>query len=96
MASKVSEAQCDLRFDAVGDTGMLGHAEAIYRVYRNHSKCACPCARQYTDRGECRTRTKNSVRDHGSVIADQDLPYIFERFWRKTDGAGLGIVQRLA
>ena len=43
-----------------------------------------------------------SVRDYGPGIADEDLPHIFERFWRKdrrkADGAGLGlgIVQRLA
>ena len=42
------------------------------------------------------------VRDYGPGISDDDLPHIFERFWRKdrreTDGAGLGlgIVQRLA
>jgi signal transduction histidine kinase len=41
------------------------------------------------------------VRDYGQGIADQDLPHIFERFWRKdrrnSDGAGLGlsIVKRL-
>lgn len=42
------------------------------------------------------------MRDHGNEIAEDDLPQIFDRFWRKdrwtSDGAGLGlgIVQRLA
>lgn len=35
MAPKAFTAQRDLRFEAIGDTHALGHAEAIYRIYRN-------------------------------------------------------------
>ncbi|MBY0305450.1 MAG: HAMP domain-containing histidine kinase [Sphingomonas sp.] len=103
MAPKVFAAERDLRFESVGDTRALGHAEAIYRIYRNlidnalaHAPGATPI--EVT----AGPGPQLSVRDHGPGIADEDRPHIFERFWRKdrrkTDGAGLGlgIVQRLA
>jgi signal transduction histidine kinase len=103
MAPKVFEAQRDLRFDAVGDTSALGHAEAIYRIYRNLIDNALAHAPGDTPiEVTAGPGPQLSVRDHGPGIADEDLPHIFERFWRKdrrrTDGAGLGlgIVQRLA
>lgn len=103
MAPKVFEAQRDLRFDAVGDTRALGHAEAIYRIYRNLIDNALAHAPGDTPIEVCAgPGPQISVRDHGPGISDEDLPHIFERFWRKdrrkTDGAGLGlgIVQRLA
>lgn len=103
MAPKVFEAQRDLRFDAVGDTRALGHAEAIYRIYRNLIDNALAHAPGETPiEVSAGPGPKISVRDHGPGISDEDLPHIFERFWRKdrrkTDGAGLGlgIVQRLA
>ena len=47
MAPKVFEAHRDLRFEAIGDTRALGHAEAIYRIYRNLiDNALCPCARR--------------------------------------------------
>ncbi|MDR6850316.1 cell wall metabolism sensor histidine kinase WalK [Sphingomonas sp. BE137] len=103
MAPKVFEAQRDLRFEAVGDTKALGHAEAIYRIYRNLIDNALAHAPGDTPiEVTAGPGPQISVRDHGPGIADEDLPHIFERFWRKdrrkTDGAGLGlgIVQRLA
>lgn len=103
MAPKVFEAQRDLRFDAVGDTRALGHAEAIYRIYRNLIDNAMAHAPGETPiEVTAGPGPQISVRDHGPGIADDDLPHIFERFWRKdrrkTDGAGLGlgIVLRLA
>ncbi|MFA6124485.1 MAG: HAMP domain-containing sensor histidine kinase [Sphingomonas sp.] len=103
MAPKVFEAQRDLRFDAVGDTRALGHAEAIYRIYRNLIDNALAHAPGDTPiEVTAGPGPQISVRDHGPGITDEDLPHIFERFWRKdrrkTDGAGLGlgIVQRLA
>jgi len=103
MAPKVFEAQRDLRFDAVGDTRALGHAEAIYRIYRNLIDNALAHAPGDTPiEVTAGPGPQISVRDHGPGIADEDMPHIFERFWRKdrrkTDGAGLGlgIVQRLA
>jgi signal transduction histidine kinase len=103
MAPKVFEAQRDLRFDALGDTRALGHAEAIYRIYRNLIDNALAHAPGDTPiEVTAGPGPQLSVRDHGRGIADEDLPHIFERFWRKdrrkTDGAGLGlgIVKRLA
>jgi signal transduction histidine kinase len=103
MAPKVFEAQRDLRFDAVGDTRALGHAEAIYRIYRNLIDNALAHAPGTTPiEVTAGPGPQLSVRDQGAGISDEDLPHIFERFWRKdrrkTDGAGLGlgIVQRLA
>ena len=103
MAPKAFAAQRDLRFEAIGESLALGHAEAITRIYRNLIDNALAHAP-----GESPIDVtagpgpQLSVRDYGPGIADEDLPHIFERFWRKdrrkTDGAGLGlgIVQRLA
>lgn len=103
MAPKAFAANRDLRFEAVGETGVLGHAEAIYRIYRNLIDNALAHAPGDTPIDvTAGPGPQLSVRDHGHGIADEDLPHIFERFWRKdrrtTDGAGLGlgIVQRLA
>jgi len=103
MAPKAFAAQRDLRFEAIGDTRALGHAEAIYRIYRNLIDNALAHAPGDTPiEVTAGPGPQLSVRDHGPGIADEDLPHIFERFWRKdrrkSDGAGLGlgIVQRLA
>jgi signal transduction histidine kinase len=103
MAPKSFAAQRDLRFEAIGDTRALGHAEAIYRIYRNLIDNALAHAPGDTPiEVTAGPGPQLSVRDHGPGIADEDLPHIFERFWRKdrrkSDGAGLGlgIVQRLA
>lgn len=103
MAPKVFEARRDLRFEAIGETLVLGHAEAIFRIYRNLIDNALAHAPGETPiEVAAGPGPQLSVRDHGPGIADEDLPHIFERFWRKdrrkTDGAGLGlgIVQRLA
>lgn len=103
MAPKAFVAQRDLRFESIGDTRTFGHAEAIYRIYRNLIDNALAHAPGNTPiEVTAGPGPQIGVRDHGPGIADEDLPHIFERFWRKdrreTDGAGLGlgIVQRLA
>jgi len=103
MAPKVFAANRDLRFEAIGEPMVLGHAEAIYRIYRNLIDNALTHAPGATPIDVAAgPGPQLSVRDFGGGIADEDLPHIFERFWRKdrrkTDGAGLGlgIVQRLA
>jgi signal transduction histidine kinase len=103
MAPRAFAAQRDLRFEAIGDTRALGHAEAIYRIYRNLIDNALAHAPGDTPiEVTAGPGPKISVRDYGPGIAEEDLPHIFERFWRKdrrkSDGAGLGlgIVQRLA
>lgn len=96
-------ARRDLRFEAVGDSRMRGHAEAIYRIFRNLIENALAHAPGTTPiEVIAGPGPQLTVRDHGPGIADGDLPHIFERFWRKdrrqTAGAGLGlgIVERLA
>ncbi len=103
MAPKVFAVNRDLRFDAIGDTRVLGHAEAIYRIYRNLIDNALAHAPGETPIDvTAGPGPQLSVRDYGHGIADDDLPHIFERFWRKDRrkpegaGLGLGIVQRLA
>jgi signal transduction histidine kinase len=102
MAPKVFEANRELRFESIGDSSALGHAEAIYRIYRNLIDNALAHAPGETPIDvTAGPGPQLSVRDYGQGIADQDLPHIFERFWRKdrrnSDGAGLGlsIVKRL-
>lgn len=103
MAPKAFEAHRELRFEAIGDTKARGHAEAVYRIYRNLIDNALSHAPGQTPiEVSAGPGPQISVRDYGPGISDEDLPHIFERFWRKdrrkTDGAGLGlgIVQRLA
>ncbi|MDR6846930.1 sensor histidine kinase KdpD [Sphingomonas sp. BE137] len=103
MAPKVFAANRDLRFEANGETMVLGHAEAITRIYRNLIDNALAHAPGDTPIDvTAGPGPQLTVRDYGHGIADEDLPHIFERFWRKdrrkSDGAGLGlgICQRLA
>lgn len=103
MAPKAFEADRELRFEAIGDTQTRGHAEAIYRIYRNLIDNALSHAPGHTPiEVSAGPGPQLAVRDYGPGIAEEDMPHIFERFWRKdrrkTDGAGLGlgIVQRLA
>lgn len=102
MAPKTFAAHRDLRFATTGDTQAIGHAEAIFRIYRNLVDNALKHAPGNTPIDvSAGPGPQISVRDYGHGIADEDLPHIFERFWRKdrraSDGAGLGlgIVQRL-
>lgn len=102
MAPKVFEAQRELLFQSLGDTHALGHAEAVYRIYRNLIDNALAHAPGQTPvEVTAGPGPQFSVRDYGPGIADEDMPHLFERFWRKdrrkSDGAGLGlgIVQRL-
>lgn len=102
MAPKVFEAQRELLFESMGDSRAFGHAEAIYRIYRNLIDNALTHAPGQTPvEIVVGPGPRFSVRDYGPGIADEDMPHLFERFWRKdrrkADGAGLGlgIVQRL-
>lgn len=103
MAPKAFADNRDLQFVCRGDTIVLGHAEAITRIYRNLIDNALKHAPGQTSIDVVAgPGPQLTVRDHGSGIAQEDLPHIFDRFWRKdrrkTDGAGLGlgIVQKLA
>jgi signal transduction histidine kinase len=92
----------DLTFTDYGATIVQGHAEAIFRIYRNLVDNAL--AHAHGDRPievVAGPGPQFSVRDFGPGIAAADRPLLFERFWRKDrssgDGAGLGlgIVKRL-
>ncbi len=103
MAPKAFAANRDLRFESRGDTLVTGHAEAIFRIYRNLIDNALSHAPGETPiEVIAGPGPQLAVRDHGNGIAEDDLPHIFDRFWRKdrrtSDGAGLGlgIVKRLA
>lgn len=103
MAPKAFANRRDLQFASHGDTTVLGHAEAITRIYRNLIDNALKHAPGQTSIDvTAGPGPQLTVRDHGAGIADEDLPHIFDRFWRKdrrkADGAGLGlgIVQKLA
>lgn len=102
MAPKAFAEHRDLRFEDRGDAQAVGHAEAIFRIYRNLIDNALKHAPG--DKPIDVTAGPGpqvSVRDYGWGIAEEDLDHIFERFWRRdrraSDGAGLGlgIVQRL-
>ncbi|KAB7643874.1 HAMP domain-containing sensor histidine kinase [Polymorphobacter fuscus] len=92
----------ELRFVDQGGAIIQGHAEAIFRLYRNLVDNALAHAPGTTPIDvTAGPGPQMSVRDHGPGIAAADLPHLFERFWRKdrsgTGGAGLGlgIVRRL-
>ena len=84
MAPKAFEAHRELRFEAIGNTKARGHAEAVYRIYRNLIDNALSHAPGQTPiEVSAGPGPQISVRDYGPGISDQDLPHIFERFWRK-------------
>lgn len=92
----------DLQFTDHGGAIIMGHAEALFRVYRNLVDNALAHAPGATPIEICAgPGPQICVRDHGPGIAAADQSRLFERFWRKDrssgDGAGLGlgIVKRL-
>ena len=102
LAPKAFEARREIRFEDRGNALAMGHAEAIFRIYRNLVENALVHA---AGKGAIEVVAgpgpQISVRDHGDGIAEADRAVMFERFWRKdrstTTGAGLGlgIVKRL-
>jgi len=103
LTPKAYAANRELRFKAHGPAIARGHAEAIYRIYRNlidnaflHAPGESPIE-VFAGPGP-----QIGVQDHGPGLTEADASKIFEQFWRKdrrnNDGAGLGlgIVRRLA
>jgi signal transduction histidine kinase len=92
----------DISFEDFGNAKIHGHDEAIYRVLRNLIENAI-----YHGSGNKPIEVRAgpgpqvSIRDHGPGICEEDIPFIFDRFWRKNrqnqegSGLGLGIVHRL-
>ena len=102
LAPKSFAAGRELNFVDNGSTAVVGHAEAIFRIYRNLIDNALAHAPGQTDIDVMAgPGAQISVRDHGPGIADRDKAQAFERFWRKDRGSsqgaglGLGIVKRL-
>lgn len=92
----------ELTFSDLGGAAVRGHAEAIFRIYRNLVDNALAHAPGDTPiEVTAGPGPQLSVRDHGPGIAAADEPHLFERFWRKDRsgsngaGLGLGIVKRL-
>ncbi len=92
----------ELAFDDLGNTVTRGHAEAIFRIYRNLIDNALLHAPSDTPiRISAGPGPQISVRDQGPGIPEADQPHLFKRFWRKNRsnsqgaGLGLGIVHRL-
>lgn len=102
LAPKGFRAGREIRFEERGSSSIVGHAEAIHRVYRNLIDNALVHVVGSTAiEVVAGPGSQFSVRDYGAGIPAGDRDKIFERFWRGnrrvSDGAGLGlgIVQRL-
>lgn len=102
LAPKGFAVDRELRFVDHGGASVYGHAEALFRVYRNLIDNAFIHAPGETPIDvTVGPGPQLSVRDHGPGIAAADADYLFERFWRKDRsnsqgaGLGLGIVKRL-
>jgi signal transduction histidine kinase len=102
LAPKGVAAGRELVFADLGGTAVRGHAEAIFRIYRNLVDNALVHAPGTTQiEIVAGPGPQFSVRDRGPGVAAADQPRLFDRFWRKdssgADGAGLGlgIVRRL-
>lgn len=102
LAPKSFEAERELTFTDHGGAVANGHAEAIFRIYRNLIDNALAHAPGTTSiEVAAGPGPQISVRDHGPGIPAVDQDRLFERFWRKDRsgshgaGLGLGIVKRL-
>jgi two-component system sensor histidine kinase MprB len=88
------------RFDETVVRGVPGTIErAISNLLDNAAKWSPPGAEVEVEVREDRV----TVRDHGPGIADEDLPYVFDRFYRARSargmpgsGLGLAIVRQVA
>lgn len=86
----------ELTFSDNGGASVNGHAEAIFRIYRNLIDNALAHAPGHTDIiVAAGPGPQISVRDFGPGIGAADQAHLFERFWRRDrsggDGAGLGL-----
>lgn len=102
LAPLAFDAGGDLSFRDWGGAITRGHQEAIFRIYRNLIDNALVHGVDGTlVEVTAGPGPQLAVRDHGPGIAAEDIPHIFDRFWRKNRqnsvgaGLGLGIVQRL-
>lgn len=102
LAPQAFESDREISFEEHGAAVVQGHAEAIFRIYRN----LIDNALAHTPGGTAIEVSVGpgpqfAVRDHGPGIAAADAPHIFDRFWRKHRdsnggaGLGMGIVKRL-
>jgi two-component system sensor histidine kinase MprB len=94
----------DIRFSIdLEESIVYGNADAIERALANLLDNA---AKWSPPAGQIEVRVRNghvTVRDHGPGIDDEDLPYVFDRFYRSRaargrpgSGLGLAIVRQVA
>ena len=81
---------------------MVGHAERLARAVNNLLDNAAKFA-PAASRGRSSPRTALTVRDHGPGVDPEDLPHLFDRFYRGASsrgrpgsGLGLAIVRQVA
>ena len=100
---KIEEKQLDVEFVSDDSVFVIADKDAIYQVMYNLCHNAIKFARNNGKfRIEIQTKENNLVRvsvfDEGQAIAEEDLPFVFDRFY-KTDksrgldknGVGLGL-----
>jgi signal transduction histidine kinase len=102
LAAQAFDTDREISFKDYNPVSAKGHAEAIFRIYRN----LIDNALAHTPAGtaievSAGPGAQIAVRDHGPGISAEDMPHIFDRFWRKQhdnnggSGLGMGIVKRL-
>ena len=99
----VSEKQIDLNIDLAADLPLVNadseRVTQVLRVFLSNALRHTEANDQITLMAQTRaTYVEVSVRDTGEGIAPNDLPYVFDRFWRgdksrarETGGSGLGL-----
>jgi two-component system sensor histidine kinase MprB len=93
-----------VRFEAeLHDSTVIGQANRLQRAIANLLDNAGKWSPSGGVVEVCVTDHELTVRDHGPGIAPDDLPYVFDRFWRASgardlpgSGLGLSIVRQVA
>src|SRR5262249_24102605 len=94
----------EARFEAeLEETSMVGRPASLERAIVNLLDNAAKWNRPGEPIGVRLAGGELTVRDHGPGIAEEDVPHVFERFYRATtarsmpgSGLGLAIVQQVA
>ncbi|HEX2805699.1 MAG TPA: HAMP domain-containing sensor histidine kinase, partial [Kineosporiaceae bacterium] len=105
MASQFDDADLTVDLDAADSVVVLGDATRLTQVATNLLSNAIkftPPGGHVTVTVRDGAQAELAVRDNGPGIPDEELPHVFERFWRGHDarsrggsGIGLAVVQAL-